>query len=95
MCFSKLSSTSNELLETYGGLHKHNLNTALEHFWKDEEPEESFPTSHYFDIDSIIFHMADCKNDFSLLSLNIESLNAKFDKFCAFLRILSDKGLFF
>ena len=95
MCYSKLRSNSDDLLSKYGGLDKHNFNTTVEHFFNSEEPENNFPTSHYFDIDSFSGYMRDCQNDFLLLSLNIECLNAKFDKLCAFLQMLADKDIFF
>ena len=95
MCYSKLRSNSDDLLSKYGGLDKHNFNNTVEHFFKSEEPEDNFPTSHYFDIDSFSGFIRDCQNDFLLLSLNIECLNAKFDKLCAFLQMLADKNIFF
>ena len=95
MCYSKLRSTSNDVLKGYGGLDKNDLNRSLEHFWKNEDPEDIFTTSHYFDIDTLVSELTNAKDDFTLLSLNIECLNAKFDKLCAFLHILSEKGLKF
>ena len=95
MCYSKLQSNADDLLSKYGGMDKHNFNTIVEHFFKGEEPQADFPTSHYFDIDTFSGFIRDCQNDFLLLSLNIECLNAKFDKLCAFLQTLANENIFF
>ena len=90
-----MQSNSKELLNKYGGLDKHNLNSTLEHSFKNEDSEEIFTTSLYYDTDIFIATIKKCSNDFIMLSMNIECLNAKFDKLCTFLRMLADENIFF
>ena len=87
------SSTS--LLDHLGGLDKNNLSNIIQHLGNNEEPEHNYPTSYYFDIEDYIAQIPKNDSIFSVLSLNIECLSAKFDKLCAFLQVLSDSNIHF
>ena len=87
------SSTS--LLDHLGGLDKNNLSNIIQHLGNNEEPEHNYPTSYYFNIEDYISQIPKNDSIFSVISLNIECLSAKFDKLCAFLQILCDSNIRF
>ena len=87
--------SSSEILDHIGGLDKNDLNNILQHLGRNEEPEETYRTSNYIDIDTFYTKMASYSSMFSTLSLNIESLNAKYDKLCAFITELGNQNIKF
>ena len=84
--------SSNSLLDHLGGLDKNNLSNILHHLGHNKEIEHSYPTSYYFDIEGFISQIPKNDSIFSVISLNIECLSAKFDRLSAFLQILSDSN---
>ena len=86
---------SSSLLENVGGLDRNNLSTIIQHLGISDELEHSYPTSEYLDIDAFISQMPKTESIFSIFTLNIECLSAKFDKICALLQVLSDSNIYF
>ena len=85
------SILANEILENLGGADKINLNATLKTDDENDDIAEIYAQSNYFEIDEIanLCQLNDQK--FFTLSLNIESLKAKFNQFNVFLQCLSDK----
>lgn len=87
---------SNSLLDHVGGLDINNLSTILQHADVNDEVEHHYPTSYYVDVDSLITQIPQTESIFfSVMTLNIECLSAKFDKLCAFIQVLSNSNVHF
>ena len=67
-----------KLFEQRGGIQSNNLNNYIDHYLQNED-QETFPTSLYYDIDSIIAEIYPYKEEFIHVSLNIECVAAKID----------------
>ena len=82
------------VLKAFGGAAKHNLNEIINNC--DDLPEDvhNFTHSPYYDIESIS-NKDISKNGNKILSINIQSINAKFDAFSGFLQILKEKNIIF
>ena len=92
MTYSKLAK---EMLEPFGGTKKHNLNSILKIKDKHCDTGNSFLPADYHDIDSFIKHLKRNRGTkFTTLSINIESISAKFNKLTAFLESLSKENCF-
>ena len=87
--------TSHTLLQHVGGIDENNLNTILQHLGRNDEPDHSYPTSYYVDTDAFVSQIPKSESVFSMLTLNIQCLSAKFDKLCAFLQELSNANIHF
>ena len=66
-------------LQRYGGLQSNDLNVIM---YNDDDETENFgiPSighSAYIDTGAITKYLEDHKNEFTILSLNIQSINAK------------------
>ena len=85
--------SSGSLLDHLGGLEKNNLSDILYHLGQNKEPEHDYPTSYYFDTDEFISQIPKKESIFSVISLNIQCLSAKFDQLCAFLQLLSNANI--
>ena len=81
------------ILENRGGIENNNLNKFVKQYLENEE-EETFPVSLYHDLDNIVMELQPFKNDFIIISLNVESLNAKIDKLRELLAILEDNNIY-
>ena len=84
------------MLEQFGGIEHNDLNNLL--YEKNLNPETVYhipEQSQYFDLDDIKRHLRKYKNNFSVLSLNIQSINAKFDKINLILCDLLSEDLHF
>ena len=90
-----ISKLGNELLKNVGGTDLNNLNEIIKIFTLDEDHQETFSTSNCYDIDSLIKSCIEKKPSLSVLSLNIDGLNTKFNQLTAFLSILDDSGFRF
>ena len=88
-------STDDEILKVYGGSNSNNLNNLLHTFHDSEDEISTMQHSHYYDWDGLQDIMITNKGDFSLLSLNIQSIRAKFDKFNSLLKYLSESDCLF
>ena len=87
---------SNDILQPIGGVTKHDLNEILR---CSQFRDEDFPTiiarSPYYDDESFDSLLIQNLDKFSILSLNIQSINAKFDDLSSLISILADKNFYF
>ena len=85
---------ANDLLEKLGGIDKHNLNSLLQ-FGGDTDDSGTYSPSDYFDVESFIKLTKNAKQAFSSLTLNIESIQAKFDLLLSFVENTSQHNFYF
>ena len=90
-----VSENDDDVLKAFGGAKTNSLNTILNNFDDFSEEIENFAHSPYFDLDSISNISLPSNPTFKVLSINIQSIQAKFDAFSGFLQILSDKDIIF
>ena len=87
---------ANDILKNHGGLINNDLiyisNLNADQF---EQNTMSTKQSLYYDIDGIVSFLKGQKNNFSVLSLNIQSLNSKFNELCSFIQILNNNSVYF
>ena len=93
--YMTVSKLGNELLKNVGGAQANNLNEIIKLLTIDEDHQETFSTSNYYDLDALIKSCNEKKSSLSVLSLNIDGLNTKFNQLTAFLSILNDAGIYF
>ena len=91
MTYSKFST---ELLEPFGGKKRNNLNDILRIKSKNIDIGDTFIPADYHDIDSFIEKLKAKGNKFSSVTLNVESINSKFNKILAFLETISNNNCF-
>ena len=91
-----------EIIQSFGGnINSHSLIHVIdaEIDLSDSTPEENEPTiikhSSYHTFESLVSTLKKAKNNFSIFSSNIQSLNAKWDEFKIFLKRLDKNGVFF
>ena len=89
---SQNNITSTSLLRNRGGIERNNLNNFVQ-LYLDSEENETFPLSFYHDLETIETELIPFKNEFIILSLNIESLSAKIDKLREIIHILHEKEI--
>ena len=71
------------ILRNYGGYDKKNFASIIRKLFDDNDNEQdkiSLATSYYFTHDTFIDKLINQKIKFCMLSLNIQSINAKFNK---------------
>ena len=86
------SDLANDLLGYIGGIDANNLNSILQIDSRHDDQTETFNPSNYYDIDSFIKVFENGDQMFTTLSLNIESINAKFNQLTGFLdNLVSNK----
>ena len=90
-----ISKTAKELFANKGGIEKHNLNNVLQLLSQNDDHQETFATSNYYDIESMLKSFKKKKCDFSLLTLNIDGINTKYNELTAFLKQLDDENFTF
>ena len=73
------SDFNDEILRNIGGKSKNNLNEILNNFTDTDFEIDTFSESPYIDIDSLSEQLTPHTKKFSVLSVNIQSINAKFD----------------
>ena len=99
MCRSKFEKSvkiNNSVLEEFGGFTKNSLKNTLQISNKDNDTELSgFSHSSYVDTDDLGNVLLPHKSNFSVLSLNTQSLNAKFSKLYCILHDLKTQGFEF
>jgi len=71
---------NDEILNNIGGKHVNNLNEILRNFTDSDFELKTYDESPYIDIDSVGQMLVSQSKKFSVLSINIQSLNAKYDK---------------
>ena len=86
---------ANDLLEKLGGIDKHNLNSLLQFGDNAEDSNTTYSPSDYYDIESFINLTKNSKQAFSSLTLNIESIQAKFDLLLSFIDNIFEHNFFF
>ena len=89
-----MSMNDNEL-QCYRGSQSNDLNVVM--YNDDDVDDENFEIpnighSAYIDTNELSRYLEDHKKEFTILSLNIQSINAKFNSLYA---LLADKGLYF
>ena len=67
----------------------------LSTFVESEHEIENFCDSRYIELSDLTLIIKDDGNDFTILTLNIQSINAKFDTFYPVVNNLSSMGLYF
>ena len=90
-------STETDILATIGGLHNNSLNHILnaDVAGKNEDIDSEITTikhSPYLNNSEFSKILKENQLQFCVLSLNIQSLNAKFDKLVIFLHKLNESG---
>jgi exonuclease III len=83
-----------DILINIGGKPTNNLNYVLKHFKETDIEVDLSSESPYFDIDSLGQFLYPNRNKFSVMSINIQSINAKFDKLLTFLSFLREEHKF-
>ena len=84
------TNLDSDLLENVGGVDVNNLNSVLKLDSKYDEHIESFSPSNYYDIESFMNSLKKRDRSFTTLSLNIESLRAKFTQLSTLIHTLTD-----
>ena len=91
-----MNDISYEILNSIGGGNQNNLKTIIEEFdITKEENREHFSTSNYYDFEGTVEALSGQSHKFIALTLNIEGLNAKFDKLTSYLEMLSANDIHF
>ena len=93
--FMNQSDFNDEILRNIGGKSKNNLNEILNNFTDTDFEIDTFSESPYIDIDSLSEQLIPHTKKFSVLSVNIQSINAKFDKLLALITYLNDNNFMF
>ena len=86
---------ANDLLGRLGGVEKHNLNTLLRIDNSSDDIDNSFSPSDYYDIESFIKITEKLEQTFSTVTLNMESIQSKFDLLLSFVDTISQKNFYF
>ena len=90
-----LTENDEAVLKAFGGVAKHSLNEVLTDVNDTDENNQTILHSPYFNLDSISDITISKNSSFKTLSINIQSIQAKFDAFSTFLQILMDKDIIF
>lgn len=88
-------NTDYEILRNVGGKYQNNLNEILRNFKDNDFEMDTFGDSPYIDIDSFSKQLEPHSKSFSVLTLNIQSINAKFDKLITLLSLLEESNFKF
>ena len=89
------SDFNDEILRNIGGKSKSHLNGILDNFTDTDFEIDTFSESPYIDIDSLSEQLIPHTKKLSVLSVNIQSINAKFDKLLALITYLNDNNFMF
>ena len=81
----------NDILKQYGGLKSNDLNALLRTFDDSDDEIRTLDHSHYYEWDGLREVIATSKENFFILSVNIQSIRAKFDKLMALMKYLNEK----
>ena len=85
---------ANDLLMNFGGVEKNSLNNVLQIESSHDNKSEAFTPSHYYDIDSFIEISKRSHHKFQTLSINIESINAKFNQLRTLVELLDQSNCY-
>ena len=83
--------TDNDILKQYGGKITNDLNNILGTYEDAENEPDLFQHSHYYDWEGLQNVLVTKKDYFKILSLNCQSIQAKFDKIMTLLDYLNTK----
>ena len=85
------------ILKQFGGSNVNDLNNILQINGEDENDDSKLfsQKSPYIDINELSSYLENCKGQFSVLSLNVQSIRAKFDPLLAVLTDLTSHNLYF
>ena len=86
--------TCEAILGNYGNPDHLKLDNIIDPPDPDEEVIHIMRSSHYFSIEKLPIHLQTVGN-FNILSLNTQSINAKFDVFVAFSEIAKQQNVHF
>jgi hypothetical protein len=95
MATTKMASDANEILKNFGGIDKNNLNNLVMHLDDIENTITVTANSPYIDTEHLVTYMSNYKNKFTVLNLNIQSLNAKHDALEILLKDLKEHDIEF
>ena len=86
--------SSDNILNMYGGRVHNDLNRVLDHV-DENEPNDLllYPETKYVDSDGLKAFLS-CHNNFNVFSINIQSINAKFNELSLLLHDLSCSNIF-
>lgn len=90
-----MDSLEKEILDRFGGPAANDLNSVLKSNEDSDEEIETFFHSPYYNIGDVQHTSAFGRNTFNVLSINIQSINAKFDQFVAMLSLLEEQNVYF
>ena len=90
-----VTENDSTILKNFGGTIVNNLNSILKNSEDITEDPEYFSHSSYFDLDTISGIKLPNNRTFKVLSLNAQSINAKFDSITSFLQSLNDTNIIF
>ena len=90
-----ISKTAKDLFAHRGGIEQHDLNNVLQLLSKNDDEEETFATSNYYEIEEMLSHFKKRRCDFSTMTLNIDGINTKFNELTAFIKQLDDNDFTF
>ena len=83
------------ILENLGGKSQNHLNEILRNFTDADYEVETFDDSSYIDIDSMTDTLKPHEMSSSLISLNIQSINANFGKLTTLITYLNERNFMF
>ena len=84
-----------EILKNVGGKTANNLINILQDFNDTDFEIQTYNESPYVDIDNLPITLKPHSSNFSILNINIQIINAKFDKLTVLLTSLSENGFNF
>ena len=90
-----MSHITNDILHNYGGVDHNSLSHILAGSDNPETNNSLIHDSLYIDTEALSAFLTPLKDSFSVISLNIQSLNAKFDSLVPFLSELHDENFNF
>ena len=90
-----LTENDHEILKAFGGATTNNLNSIIHSNEDHSDGSQTLSHSAYYDLETIVTYDQLKTHSFKVLSLNIQSIHAKFDSFTGFLQILLEKGIIF
>ena len=98
MYFAKchiIMSVENDILKNFGGTSANNLNDVLKSFEDSEDEIHTFFHSSYHAMNDLDSLKTSSKDTFNVLSLNIQSIHAKFDEFKTLLSVFNESDINF
>ena len=88
LSFSMENNLNLDILQNYGGFQANSLRNLIQSN-SDIDDENLSKTSSYYSPEDYITRMHDLSHCFNFISLNVQSLSAKYDKLCTFLVTLN------